>query len=513
MDNDIKCINPATLETFASVNVTPPAKVVELATKARAAAPVWSRMSFKTRADYMLDIRRYLLENIDQFAKAITLDNGKPLTEAITAEIYPVADLIYYFAKNTEKILREKRINLGIWHLLGRFSKLSYQPIGVVGIISPWNYPLSIPVGATVMALMAGNCVLLKPSSATAHVGKKIEELFNSAGLPEHTFAHIPGTSLTGQALLESPVNKIFFTGSTDVGHEVMNVCSRRLTPVNLELGGKDPMIIMPDANLEHASSAAVWGAFTNAGQCCASIERVYVHVDVADKFVDLVVKKTRELKIGNGLEPDTDIGPLTTESQLIKVENHVEEARTNGAQILTGGRKPPDLVGYFYEPTVITNVDHSFRCVHDETFGPVMPIMTFDTEEQVTKLANDTPYGLSAYIWSRDIRNAQRLAKRLKCGTVAINEAVYTHALPQTPWGGRKASGFGRTHGEAGLKEFVSLHHIHTNWCTIFKDIWWYKYNTSLLNSFKKLSKTMTCGLLGKIASMPTFLRELIKK
>lgn len=514
MNNDfITCINPATLEEIGRVPITPPAKVTEMATKARAAHPIWARMSHSDRAKYLLRAREYLLDNLDSFAKTITLDNGKPLIESLTAEIYPIADLIYYFAHNTEKILREKRIPISIWRMMGRSSILKYQPYGVVGIIAPWNYPFSIPVGTAVMALMAGNCVLLKPSSATALVGQKIEEMFAAAGLPEHVFIHIPGTSVTGQSLLEAPVNKIFFTGSTYVGHQIMNVCSRRLTPCNLELGGKDPMIVLPDAKLEHAASAAAWGAFTNAGQCCASIERVYVHKDIADKFIDMVVAKTSKLKIGSGLEPDTDIGPLTTESQLATVEEHVEDARSKGANILTGGERPPHLKGYFYKPTILTDVDHSFACVHNETFGPLMPIMTFASEQQVVHLANDTPYGLSAYIWSEDKKRAGGLAEKLRCGTVAINECVYTHALPQTPWGGIRASGFGRTHGELGLKEMVNPHHIHTNRCTHFKDIWWYHYNRKSFDGFKKLAKLMTGGTIGKLRAMPTFLGLLLRK
>lgn len=512
-DNLIKCINPATLEEFASVPITSPAKVIELVGKARSVRPAWSRLSYKQRAAYLLRARDHLLTNIDDFARAITIDNGKPLLESLTAEIYPIADLIYYFAHNTEKILRKRSIPIGVWRLLGRSSVLEYQPQGVIGIISPWNYPFSIPVGTAVMALMAGNCVVLKPSSSTAYVGQKIEEMFLAAGLPEHTFIHVPGTSLTGQALLESPVNKIFFTGSTNVGHNVMNICSRRLTPCNLELGGKDAMIVMKDADIEHASSAAVWGAFTNAGQCCASVERVYVHKDISEKFIELVVEKTSRLKIGNGLEPDTDIGPLTTKSQLDTVLRHVEDARMKGAEILTGGERPAGLKGYFYKPTIITNVDQTFECVHEETFGPLMPIMTFDDDQQAIRYANDTPYGLNAYIWSQNLKKARLLASYLKCGTVCINECVYTHALPQTPWGGVSGSGFGRTHGTDGLKEMVNLHHVHTNRSTRYEDVWWYRYNANLYESFKKLTRLMTGCACSKLRAIPLFLKLALKK
>lgn len=509
----IKCINPATLEIFSEIPATELGEIESIVVRARKAQAHWASVSFRERGARLLAAREYLLANIDSFAEAITIDNGKPLVESISAEIYPVSDLLYYFARNSEKLLREKRIGLGIWTLLGRASKIRYQPYGVVGIISPWNYPFSIPVGAVATALMAGNSVILKPSSATAYVGKKIEEMFNAAGLPAGVFTHTPGASKVGEALLESPVDKIFFTGSTEVGHHVMDVCSKRLTPVNLELGGKDAMVVFPDANLDHASSAAVWGAFTNAGQCCASIERAYVHERAALKFTNLVVLKASKLKIGPGINPDTDVGPLTTESQLKIVETQVKDARKKGARILTGGGRPEGLAGYFFQPTVLSNVDHSFECVKEETFGPLLPIMTFRDEDEAVNLVNDSPYGLSAYIWTGNIKRARRLASKLRVGTVAINECVYTHALPQTPWGGVKMSGFGRTHGQIGLKEMANPLHIHTNFCTRFKSVWWYGYNAKLLKTFGKLARSMTGSITGKIRSMPAFLAMLLRK
>jgi len=513
MSDFLKCINPATLEEFAEVKITQPNFVQGVVEKARKAQPEWAALSFSQRAKYLLRAREYLLKHIDDFAESITLDNGKPLTESLTAEIYPVADLIYYFAKNTKKLLKPKGICLGIWHLLGRFSKMTYQPYGVIGMISPWNFPFSIPVGTTVIALMAGNTVVLKPSSSTAYVGQKIEELFRAAGLPEGVFNHIPGTSKTGEALLDTNVDKIFFTGSTNVGHHVMDKCAESLTPCNLELGGKDPMIVLKDANIEHASSAAVWGSFTNAGQCCASVERVYVHEDIADKFINLVVGKTSHLKIGLGTDPRTEVGPLTTESQLKIVESQVKDAKKRGARIPIGGERPTSLKGYFYKPTVITNVTREFDCVKDESFGPIMPILTFKHTKDAVKHANDSPYGLNAYIWTKNIKEGKKIASKLKCGTVAINECVYTHALPQTPWGGVKKSGYGRTHGQIGLMSVVNPLHIHANHCTHFKDIWWYNYNENLFKTFKHLAKLMTGGIFKKILALPIFAKTMLRK
>lgn len=505
--DEIISINPATLEEIGKTPVTSEQKVKEYVSKAKAAFPLWSRTSFKERAAYLLRAREYLLNHIDDIASTITCSNGKPLTESVSAEIFPVADLLWWTAHNAEKILRRKRIGIGIFDLLFRSSSIGFQPLGVVGIISPWNYPFSIPVGEVAQALMAGNCVVLKPSSVTAPVGQKIEEMFNAAGLPEFVFTHIPGGANTAKALIDSPINKLIFTGSVGVGREVAQTLARSLIPCVLELGGKDAAIIRQDADLNHASSGVVYGAFTNAGQCCASIERAYVHESIADKFISMVVEKTKRLRIGNGMDPDTDIGPITTLSQLQVVEAHVEEAKRRGAQILTGGKRI-NTCGYFYEPTVITGVDHTFACVTEETFGPILPIMIYQDDSQAIQLANYSEYGLNAYIWTSNVFAGRAMAEKLRAGTVVINDCVYTHAIPQTPWGGLKASGFGRTHGRFGFYELVNIHHVHTNWATAIADFWWYPYNKRLLANLKRLTMSLTGGIVSKLSAIPTLIR-----
>ena len=531
---EIVSINPATLEKIGRVPITPEQKVKEYVSKARSAQPSWSRLAFKERAAYLLKAREYLLKNIDNFALTITRDNGKPITESISAEILPVCDLFYWAAKSAEKILSPERLCVGIFDLMFRSSRICHEPLGVIGIISPWNYPFSIPVGAAAMALMAGNCVVLKPSSATPMVGKKIEELFNAAGLPEFVFTHIPGDSTTGEALLDCRLDKVIFTGSVNIGMHVAELCAKKLVPTVLELGGKDAAIIRPDANLDVASSGVVWGAFTNTGQCCASIERVYVHESIAKDFTDLVVSKTLKLRVGNGEEPETDIGPMTTRQQLETVERHVEEARAKGAKILCGGKIPPAPplqkggetqlspplkkggtggFGYFYEPTVLTEVDHSFSCVNEETFGPTLPIMTYSDDQQAIQLANDSQFALNAYIWGKNIKAAQKMAKNLMAGTVVINDSVYTHAIAQTPWGGLKHSGWGRTHGKWGFYEVTNLHHIHTNHLTFIKDFWWYPYSKGLTKTLKKLANSLTGNSWHKTASLLTILKILLMK
>lgn len=506
--NEIISINPATMQEIGRVQVTSEQKVKEYVSKAHAAFPTWSRIPIGVRKEYILKARDYLLKNIDEIASTITRDNGKPITESLSAEIFPVADLLYWAANNAEKILKRKRIGIGVFDLMFRSSYMGYQPLGVIGIISPWNYPFSIPVGTIAMALMAGNCVIFKPSSATPLVGKKIEEMFDSIGLPEFAFTHISGGSETGEALLDSRVDKIIFTGSVGVGKHVAETCARKLTPVVLELGGKDPAIIRSDADIDFASSAVVWGAFTNTGQCCASIERVYVHKSIAKEFFSSVIEKTKLLRVGNGEEKTTDIGPMTTLQQLQTVEAHVEEARRRGAKILCGGNKIEP--GYFFEPTVITGVDHTFACVAEETFGPLMPVMTYQDDSQAIQLANDSEFGLNAYIFTKDLKTGRKMAEQLRAGTVVINDCVYTHAIPQTPWGGIKHSGFGRTHSAWGFYELTNLHHIHVNRLTFIKDFWWYPYRERLIRALKKLSEHLTGGINSKIKAIPYLVKAL---
>jgi succinate-semialdehyde dehydrogenase/glutarate-semialdehyde dehydrogenase len=504
--------NPANGEEIGRITITPPEEVKKLLAKAREAQAAWHEIGFDERAKYLLRTRQHLLDNIDEFARTITMDNGKPLVESLTAEIYPIADLIYYFANHAKKILKPFRQPIGIMGALLRSSRIEYQPLGTIGIIAPWNYPFSIPAGEVAMALMAGNTVLLKPSSVTPMVGKKIAQMFNAAGMPEGVFTHLSGNSSTGQALIDVGPDKILFTGSVDVGKKIMASCSENLTPVVLELGGKDPMIVREDANIDHASSGAVWGAFTNVGQTCAGVERLYVHERIYNAFVSAVVEKTRKLKVGNGTDPTVEVGAMTTKSQLEVVEIQVREAIERGAKIECGGSRPEGLIGNFYKPTVITGVDHSFAVMRGETFGPLLPIMSFKDDREAIALANDSPYGLTASVWTKDIKAGQAMARKIRAGTVTINEAVYTHALCQTPWGGVKDSGFGRSHSRFGLMELVEPHHIHTNrWCR--KSMWWYPYHKNLYDGFMNLARTLTGSLVDKIKAMPSFLKVFLLK
>lgn len=479
--NDLKlieCIDPATLEVIGRVPEWSAQMVSAAIARARKAQPGWSALGFRGRAQYLRRVQESISERAAELAAVITRNSGKPLVESLSSDIVPVLYLLRYFLAEGEKMLAPEPVNLGGWRLLGRQSYLERAPRGVVAVISPWNYPFSIPMGEAVMALLAGNAVLLKPSRNTALVGEAIREVMQKAELPEGVFTVVQGS---GSALVQGPVDFIAFTGSVATGKEIAALAGARLTPVMLELGGKDPMLVLADADLQAAARAAVWGAFTNSGQVCASVERVYVHASVSEEFIRLVVAETRRLKQGPGMDLATEVGPMINREQFEIVAGQVEDARQRGARILLGGGRHPDWPGYFYQPTVLTGVDHSFKIMQEETFGPVLPIMTFQTEDEAVQLANDSRYGLNAYIFTADLERGRRLARRLQAGTVMLNENLMTHALAETPWGGVKESGLGRTHGKYGLWDFTELKHVHIDRFRHQRKIWAFPYGREL--------------------------------
>ena len=508
---EIVSVNPATGAEIGRAPNCSREEVFATVLRAREAFKLWRETSFAERKRIVLRARVVILEEMDEIARLISEEMGKPVTEAFSTEIAPVLDLMQYFARSTQKLLKPEKINIGQLAFLGRSSKIVYQPLGVVGIISPWNYPLAIPLGEVTMALMAGNAVVLKPSELTPFVGLKIGEIFSKAGLPENVLQIVTGGGQTGAALVDAGVNKIMFTGSVATGQKIAAAAAKTLTPVVLELGGKDPMIVLEDANLDTAARAAVWGAFANAGQTCASVERLYVQEKIAPEFIKKVVELTRKLRQNLGIEETSEIGSMVSERQLEIVEAHVRDAVEKGARVLTGGKRNENFNGAFYEPTVLTNVDHSFRAVREETFGPTLPVMTFKTEEEAVKMANDSEFGLTASVWTQNIAKGKRIAEKIEAGTVTVNEVVYTHGVAQTPWGGVKKSGYGRTHGKLGLMELVTPQHIHINRITQVPDVWWFNYSGEAANLFRGFARYFASGSLFKTARlMPQMLRRL---
>ena len=489
------------------------ADVATAVSRARTAQPAWAKLSYGERARFILRAREIVLDQLEEIAKLISRETGKPVTEAIAMEIVPTLDLMHHFASNTEKLLDRSRIGLGQYNYMARSSYIVYKPLGVVGIISPWNFPWATPLDEVVMALMAGNAVVVKPSELTPLTALKIESVFKQAQLPEGLVQIVTGDGSTGSALVEAGVNKIMFTGSVNTGKRVAEMAAKHLTPVVLELGGKDPMIVLEDANLENAARAAIWGAFCNSGQACASIERCYVHESIDAKFTDLVVKETQLLKQDKASTEAVDIGAMTNERQLLIVEDHVGDAVARGAKVRTGGHRLNGTGGWFHEPTVMTGVDHSMKLMRDETFGPVLPIMTFKTDEEAIRLANDSIYGLTASVFTSDIARGKRIAEQVDAGTVMVNEVVYTHAVAQTPWGGVKQSGYGRTHGRLGLLELVSAQHIHVNAMPRLADVWWFPYSKQAGAMFRDFARRFTTGsILQTTLLLPQIIRRLFE-
>ncbi len=508
--NEIIIRNPATGAEVGSVPNMTAEEVCAVVARAREAQKAWATLSFDERGQYVMRAREEILKQLDEIAHVICDEMGKPVAEALSMEIAPSLDLMQFYAHKTKKLLKPERVSIGLFGLMGRSSRIVYKPLGVIGIISPWNYPWSIPMGEVIMALMSGNTVVLKPSELTPLTALKIEEVFTKAGLPENVLKVITGDGKTGAELVESGVNKIMFTGSVATGKRIAETAAKTLTPVVLELGGKDPMIVLEDANLDTASQAAVWGAFANSGQSCASVERCYVHEKIAPQFIEKVVTQVKALQQDVGRNEDAELGSMVSERQLQIVEDHVNDAVANGAKVLTGGQRKPNTDGIFYEPTVLTNTNHSMRAICEETFGPTLPIMTFKTEEEAIKLANDSEFGLTASVWTNDIAKGKRIADKIEAGTVTINEVLYTHGIAQTPWGGFKNSGYGRTHGKVGLLELVAPKHIHVNSFPSIPDVWWFGYDSNTVSLFKDFARYFASGSLSQTARM---LPQMIKR
>ncbi len=510
---EIVSYDPATGDEVGRVPQATELDVKAAVERARVAFGSWRATSFDERSAYIMRAREAILAQMDEIASLISAESGKPVAEALSMEIAPVLDLMQYFARNTEKMLRPVKIGIGLYALMGRTSRVVYHPLGVVAIIPAWNYPFSIPLGEAVMALMAGNTIVIKPSELTPMVGLKIGEIFEKAGLPENCVQILSGGGEAGAALVDAAPDKIMFTGSVATGKKIAAAAAKNLTSVVLELGGKDPLIVFEDADLDLAAGAAVWGAFCNSGQSCSSVERLYVHESVAEELTRKIVERTRELKQDSGDKATTSIGAMSSERQIKIVEDHVEDFRVSGANIETGGRRNPDMEGLFYEPTVITNVNNDMRAMREETFGPTLPIATFTTEDEAIRLANDSEFGLTASVWTRDRARGERVAEQIEAGSVCVNEVLYTHGIGQTPWGGFKNSGRGRTHGREGLMELVQPQHIHVNRLSLLPDTWWMPYSPIAVETFRGFATRFATGSVLRTAGLLPLLWRRIKE
>jgi succinate-semialdehyde dehydrogenase/glutarate-semialdehyde dehydrogenase len=477
--------NPATGEPIGEVPVMDAEEVRAAVARAHAAQKDWGRLPVEERARRVLAFRDEIVTRAEEVIDLIVREGGKTKPEALGMEVVVVVDLATYFCKRAARILEPRPIPL---HLLKtKKSYLHYVPRGVVGIIAPWNFPFSIPLGETIMALIAGNGVVLKPSEVTPLIAVKAKELYDACGLPRDLFQVVTGRGPTGAALIDGGVNQVIFTGSVATGRKVAVACAERLIPCTLELGGKAPAVVCADADLERTANALVYGAFGNSGQVCCSVERVYAHEAVYDELVQKIVDKTRKLRQGDPAT-EVDVGAMSWDQQLAIVEERVKSAVAAGAKVLTGGKRR-EGAGLFFEPTVLGEVRQDMDVMRKEIFGPVMPVMRVKTEEEAIELANDSHLGLLGYVFSKDRKKARRIAERIEAGTVMVNDVLATYAAPETPWGGVKQSGLGHTHSDDGLREMCEQRHVNVDRFAPRKELWWYPYSDK---TYRLLLKAM---------------------
>jgi len=489
----LESFNPATGELVGSVPTIVPEEVQGVVDDVARIQPAWAELPPKTRAAYMRRAADALLDDIDEIAELLTKEQGKPRAESYTMELLPTVDALHWCAKEGPKILADEKVPMTQAFTLSKKGRFSYEPIGVVGVIAPWNYPWSIPFGEVAIALMAGNGVVLKPASLTPLLGERIAKVFEKGGLPEGLVRVVHGGGRIGDALCRSSVGKVFFTGSVDVGRKVGEVCAADLKGSVLELGGKDPMIVCSDADIDNAISGAVWGGFANAGQTCSGIERVYVMRDVADRFTEGVVREAEKLRVGNPIEWDTEVGPMTSEDQYGIVVELIEDAVASGATKRCGGAvDPPGLeAGRYIAPTVLTGVTHEMRIMREEIFGPVLPIVVVDSEQEAIDLANDSEFGLGASVWTKDRQRGARIARRIESGMVWVNDHSFSHGACQCAWGGVKDSGLGRSHSKFGFYECVNIK-MNAWEPGLTRDFWWHPYDQTLGEAVKASAKIL---------------------
>ncbi len=484
----ISPVDPATLRVLGQVAVTEPVEVSEAVSEARAAQERWARTPYAERAAVLRRVARAIVADDLALANAIVDETGKPLVEAYTHDLFVAVEALEWLARSGEAALAPRRLPFRQAVLLHKRGAVGHEPLGVVAIIAPWNFPVGLPISQAATAVAAGNGVVLKPSELTPLVGGVVERLFREAGAPTGLVRVVQGPGATvGETLVgHHGIDAVVFTGSTATGTRVAVRAAERLCPITLELGGKDPMLVFEDADLDRAVEGALWGAFANCGQVCSGVERIYVARTLHDTFVERLADGATRLRIGDGHDPATELGPLVSERQRRVVEDIVADASELGARVVCGGRRPElGLPGWFFEPTVLAGEPSTARVRREEIFGPVVTVAAFDDVREAIGMANDSPFALGASVWTRDRALATATASALRAGSVWHNDHAYSFGAMQAPWGGRGASGIGRTHGRQGLQ---SLSHVK------FSDAdrgrirpgWWYPYSESVVDGFR---------------------------
>ena len=508
------CINPATGEKIGEYRVNTVQDVREAVRKAKIAQPLWNKIPLRQRVKLIRKIRDYLIDHIDEIAETISKDNGKSRVDAMETEVVVATMALSFYCNKAAKFLKPVKLPMGniVTYCMGKRSTEHRSPFGVVGIISPWNYPFSIPFSEVIMALLAGNAVVLKTASETQVVGHRLKKCIEAAGLPDgvFTYVNIPG-SIAGDAFLEAGIDKLFFTGSVGVGKYLMKKASETLTPVSLELGGNDPMIVCDDADLKRAAVGAVWAGIQNAGQSCGGVERIYVDKKVYPQFMVLLKKMVESLRVGPDIDFNTDVGAITTKRQMATVQQHIDDALKKGARIFAQSKCPEGHKGQFMPAMVLTEVNHDMLVMKDETFGPIVGVMPYTDIDEAIQLANDSYLGLTASVWSKNRRKAIKIGRELQAGAITINDHLSSHGFAETPWGGFKQSGIGRTHGELGFAEMTQPQCVFNDILPfVRKEMFWHPHSRKIYEGLRGSSLLLYGNIFQRISGYWALLKTI---
>jgi succinate-semialdehyde dehydrogenase/glutarate-semialdehyde dehydrogenase len=459
---------------------------------ARAAQAGWAAQPLKVRVRGIRQVCDQIVARADEIAELIAAEVGKTRIDALATEVMPSVIAGRYYARRAGRFLKPRTLGRSSLLFANKRSRIYRVPHGVAGIISPWNYPLGIPMHEILPALLAGNAVVFKTAPETQGVGQLIDELMQAAQLPDGVFTHLnlPGTTAGDVFLSADGVDKLFFTGSVAVGKTLMARAAETLTPLSLELGGNDAMLVCDDANIERAVNGAVWAGLQNAGQTCAGVERIYVHHAVYGAFMSLLRERVEGLRVGLDTEHDVDIGAMCTDRQSAKVRHQIDDALARGARIHAQVSVPPaHCDGNFLPVTVLADVNHEMALMREETFGPVLGVMSVTDMDQAVELANDSMLGLTGSVWSRDRRRALAIGRRIRAGAITLNDHLMSHGLAETPWGGFGDSGIGRSHGEFGFDEMTEPQVVVTERLPFLRrNLFWHPYSPELYRGLKGL-------------------------
>jgi acyl-CoA reductase-like NAD-dependent aldehyde dehydrogenase len=453
-------------------------------------------MSVQERLAELAKLKDYIVNNKQRIVDRIVEETGKSDTDALVLEVFPALDIIDYYQKNAAKFLADQKVKTPVV-LMGKKSRVFYEPLGVILVISPWNYPFHLSFVPIVCALVAGNACVLKPSRFTPLRGV-LEDMVNESGFLKDALQVVYASRKTAQALIDERPDKIMFTGSVGVGKKIMEQAAKLLIPVELELGGKDPMVVFEDVDLDRTVNGALWGSFCNCGQTCTSVERVYVQEKIYDDFVAKLKEKLAKLRTlekcdGKDDKGALDVGCMTANFQIEEIEAQLADAKAKGAEVVVGGGRIGD--SHVIPPTIVVNVDDTMAIAKDETFGPVVTVGRFKSEDEAVAWANDSPFGLSASVWSADLERADRVARRIVTGNVSINSVLATQANCGLPFGGIKDSGFGRYRGPFGLHSFSNIKSVLIDKQSSKPEMYWYPYSKTKYEMLKKLMDALFGG------------------